>query len=179
MGFIIKFFQCLFSWKVEMNNEEEIRNADVVLGQAFGLRKFSPGKSNEALAKIARKLHQRFNLPLVLQWEIAECLPDLPIAEVVREHRLKGKYLDTFEMLFQIRVMSGKHGWERAVVLAHPHHHWRCMMVAKRLGFDVLVVDVSSVPYDKLSTQWWTRDALRFIPREIVARLIFLFTGKI
>ena len=82
MKYIIKLFQCFFCWRVRPNSEKEIRNAETVVGQSFGLRERSSGRSNEAMADIARKMHSQYNLPLVLQWEVADCLPDLPKAFV-------------------------------------------------------------------------------------------------
>ena len=179
MIFFIKLFFCFFCWKVEAGSEKEISEADVVVGQSFGLRKDSPGISNEALAEIAKKLHGWYGLPLVLQWEISDCLPDLPKAGTIREHRVGGKYLDTYEMLFQAKILCRQKGWKKAIILAHPDHYWRCAMTAKKIGFEVLAVNTSSVPYDELSVQSWTRSAIKFIPREIVARLLYLFTKKI
>lgn len=179
MNFFIKLFHCFFCWKVKISSAKEICEADVVIGQSFGLRKDSPGISNEALAEIARKLHKRYNFPLVLQWEISDCLPDLPKADIVREHRIKGKYLDTYEMIFQAKRLCAQKGWGKAIILAHPDHYWRCMMTAKNLDFEIITVDTSSVPYDKFSKQSWTRSAMHFIPREVIARLIYLFFNKL
>ena len=179
MSLIAKFFQCLFCWRVKASSEEEIRTAEVVLGQSFGLREDNPGESNRALAEIAERLHSKYGTPLVLQWEIADQLPALPIARVIRRHTIKGKYLDTYEVLSQSMTLCRRQDWKKAVMLAHSDHYWRCLMVAKKLGFEVLAIDTSSVPYDKLSSQSWTRSRIRFIPREIVARFIYLITGKI
>jgi hypothetical protein len=179
MNFVVKLFQCFFCWRIKPDSDRELANADVIIGQSFGLRKRNPGKSNEAMADIARKLHDQYNLPLVLQWEIANCLPNLPKDFVVREHHIKGEYLDTYESLYQQRVFCQTKGWTKAIMIAHSDHYWRCMMVAERLGFYVIAVDTSSVPYDKLSTQSWTRSMARFLPREILARIVYLFTKKI
>ena len=179
MKFIIRFFQCFFCWRVKLNSKKEIKNAEVIIGQSFGIGERSSGKSNKAMANIARKIHSHYKIPLVLQWEIADCLLNLKKAFVARKHRIKGKYLDTYESLYQQRVFCQTKGWTQAIMLAHPDHYWRCMMVAKKLGFDVVAVDTSSVPYDEFSTQSWTRSALHFIPREIAVRLFYLFTGKL
>ncbi len=179
MNFIVKLLQCLFCWRIKPDSEEKVKNADVIIGQSFGLRQDGPGKSNEALAKIVRGLNEKYKIPLVLQWEIADCLPDLPIFYVTKEHRIKGEYLDTYEVLFQAKTICKKRGWKKAIILAHSDHHWRCMMVAKKLEFELIAIDTSSVPYDELSTQSWTKSVIRFIPREIVARIVYLLTDRI
>lgn len=179
MHFLKKFLCCFFCWKVVASPEEELLKADVVLGQSFGLRKTSSGDSNKALAKIAKRLHKKYGLPLILQWEIADCLHKLSKAGIIREHRVKGKYLDTYEALSQAKIICDRYGWKKAVILAHPDHYWRCVMTAKRLGFVTVAVDTSRVPYDPLSIQKWTKTSLRFIPYDFAARMHHLYKGYI
>jgi len=178
-AFLKKLLCCFFCWKVVPSLEEELGRADVVLGQSFGLRKTSPGDSNKALAKIAKRLHKKYELPLILQWEIADCLPKLSKAGIIREHRVKGKYLDTYEALSQAKAICDRYGWKKAVILAHPHHYWRCVMIAKKLGFITVAIDTYRVPYDMLSIQKWTKTSLRFIPYDFAARINHLFRGLI
>lgn len=181
MRFIIKLFQCFFCWRIKPDSEKEIASADVIISQSFGSREpyYGFGISNEKLAILVWRIHLKYRIPLILQWEIADCIPDLPKAYVVEKHRIEGEYLDTYECIYQQRVFCQTKGWQKAIMIAHPDHYWRCMMVAKKLGFKVIAIDTSSVPYDSLSSQPWTRSAIRFIPREIVARLIYLFTNKV
>lgn len=132
-------------------------------------------KGNKALARIVQDICERLALPPVLQWEITDNLPELPKAGVVREHREKGRYLDTREVLFQSWETCVQHGWTKAVVIAHPDHLWRCVRAAEKLGFEVVgIPDTSDVPYDPP----WNRK--RFMLREIFyARPLYLFRGYI
>ena len=167
--------QCFFSWKVRTSSDAAMRGAQVILAQSFGLAGdgIPGGVSNEAMAKIVKEIHRQYELPMVLQWEIADCLIDLPMVGVVREHRKFGKYLDTREVLVQSFLVCKKQGWTRVIVVAHPDHIWRVKKVAEKLGLDVFIPDTSSVPYDPHSIQSWTRNKIRFIPREIAARLLY------
>ena len=169
----------LFEWKVPASEESALKSADVILGQSFGLRSDGPGLSNYALAFVVARLAKRYSLPAVLQWEIADCLPNVHIAGVIRRHRSEGKYLDTYEVLAQSAELCRARGWKRAIVVAHPDHMWRCVQTAKKLGLMALVPPMPEVPYDPASSQSWTRSRARFLPREIIARLLFLLKGWI
>lgn len=157
----------------------DLAACEVILAQSFGLRADGPGVSNEALAEVVRSLHLRHGLPMVLQWEVADCLTDLPMAGVIREHEEPGKYLDSREVLLQSWSICQAHGWKRAVVVAHPDHAWRVARIAHKLGFQVAVANTSQVPYDPESTQVWTRGPVRFLLREVVAVALFFWRGWI
>lgn len=178
-AFLQYFFiiRCLFAWRVKPGKESELRNAQVIIAQSLGLRGNKPGISNEALARVIADLHQRYGLPLVVQWEIADCLPHIPKAGVIQRHRQKGKYLDTHEVLSQEWEICAKNGWTRAIVVAHQDHLWRVMRTAERIGFHAIPADVRGIPYDPFSSQSWTRSRMRFIPREIGARILYFLKG--
>lgn len=169
--------RCLFAWKVKPGTEEELRSAHVIIAQSLGLRGKKPGISNEALAKIVFNLHYRYGLPLVLQWEIADCLPHTVKAGVVRQHQEKEEYLDTHEVLSQEWEICTKKGWTRAIVVAHQDHMWRVVRTAENIGFHAVPANVRNIPYDSLSSQSWTRSRARFILREIGARFFYFLKG--
>ena len=179
MSFLKKLVQCFFAWRVPPSGEDALRHAEVALVQSFGLRRGAPGLSNGALANIARGLYKSYGLPLVLQWEIADCLPDLQKAGVIRKHRTPGDYLDTYEVLVQSAEICREHGWRKAIIVAHPDHVWRVMKTAEKLGLETAIPDLVSVPYDSLSLQPWTRGKRKFVSREIIARLLYLVRGWI
>ncbi len=196
MDFLRKLWQCFFCWRVASEkNKIKLCCADVVLAQSFGRRKEGPGLSNETLARIAfytSIISDSVHLPLILQWEINSCFPAAGRTGVIRRHRQAGKYLDTREMLAQAWEICQKPKgvyflpgvpinmpWKKAIIVAHPDHMWRVMRTAEKIGFEVMVADTSSVPYDKESVQWWTRGQARFIPREILTRVLYLLRGWI
>ncbi len=176
---LIQFFRCFYKWRVNSSSEKKLKDSDVILAQSFGLRAGSYGKSNKALAIVVQDLYERFHLPLILQWEIADCLPGIPKQSVIREHRQIDKYLDTMEVISQSKDVCKQYNWEKAIVVAHPDHIWRVVQIAKKMGFVIRIANVSSVPYDSLSVQSWTRSKFRFLPREFLARILYLLHGWI
>jgi len=144
----------------------DVKESQVIIALAFGqgVNK-TPGKSNEALAKIVEKLCEKERPPLCLQWEVADCLPGLVKSHdlVVRRHREKDKYLDTYEVLAQAKAYCDRLGIERAIIVAHPDHAPRCAAVAAKLGLGVQIADTAGVPYDPDSVQEWTRNRDFFI----------------
>lgn len=182
MNFFLKLLElgkCFFCWGVKPSAENEVRTGQAIIAQSFGFRKSGPGLSNRALAKIIDDLYQSYRLPLVLQWEIADYLPNLPKAGVIYKHRIEGKYLDTYEVLSQSMEICNRKGWRRVIIVAHPDHYWRVVSVAKKLGFEVVSIDTSSVPYDMESMQFSTKNRCFWWPREIVARLVYFIRGWI
>jgi len=178
--FLSTLVRCFFCWRVRTATKDELAHAEVVLGQSFGLRSHDPGPSNAELARIAHALSRQHQTPLILQWEISDALVHpTTCAGVVREHRIRGRYLDTYEVLSQSAILCRSRGWKRAIVLAHPDHAWRVVRTAERLGFTAVAADTGTVPYDPKSIQPWTRRRASFIPRELVARLLYLVRGWI
>lgn len=179
MGFPLKLLLCFTCWKVTPSSDDDLRRADIILALSFGFRKNQPGTSNEALAEIVADIHRHYSLPIIIQQEIANCLLDIPKAGVIQKHRVDRKYLDTFEALSQSLEICRKQNWIKTIIIAHPDHMFRVAQTAEKLGFKVYIADTSSVPYDHKSLQPWTRNRTKFIPREIIARIIYLLHGWI
>jgi len=129
----------------------------------------TPGLSNKALSRVVARLAKKFNLPVIAQWEIADCIPELfksGNSLIIHQHRDKGQYLDTYEVLYQAKIHCDEFGYKRSLIVAHPDHVPRCAALAKKLGFEVAVADTSEVPYDPESIQEWTRSRKAFLERE-------------
>jgi hypothetical protein len=163
---------------VKTANEAELAKADVILVQSFGLRSDSSGKSNHMLAAIVYRLHHELHIPIIAQHEVADYLPEPPLY-VIQKHRVAGEYLDTFEVMAQSYDVCVQHAFTNPIIVAHPDHQWRVMKVSERFGLHPLAADVTLVPYDWLSIQWWTRRKAFFIFRELLARLKYWKEGKI
>ena len=169
--------------EIRIATDEELRKANIIVGVSYGLLKNNqPGESNETLARITRNLYERYQLPLALQWEIAKCLPDLLKAKVVYKHRTEGEYLDTFEVLDQIMefcIKTFKKPTVVAIIVAHPVHLPRVILVAEKLGFIPLVPPIANVPYDKQSIQRHTRNRFLGTAYEKLATIKYSHDGKI
>ena len=115
-------------------------------------------------------------MPLILQWEIADLLHDYPTVHVIREHRVKGEYLDTREGLLQVKEVCDANGWTTIMIAIHPAHAWRVKKMAEKIGLKVVVAKTSEI-YDPKSKQRWTRGRIRFLTRDVLVRIYFLFKG--
>lgn len=128
------------------------KEAQVIIALAFGQgRNKTPGKSNEALARVVADLDKKYDLPIVAQWEIADCIPESVKGEkdlIVGGRRQDKRYFDTLEVMGQAKDHCAKFGLSRAIIVAHPDHLAQVVPVAEKSGFEVVVADTKKVPYD-------------------------------
>lgn len=182
MSSLYAYVECFKNWNVEPASELKLSTADCIVGFSMGIRdSWDMGTSNEFLSEIIWDLSERYNLPIMIQWELGECdfNFDLPSNRIVRCHRVKGEYLDTFEVADQMQIELMYQPLTRPIVVAHPHHMWRCLKSMEKRGFQPMAADTKNVPYDRQSAQGWTKDPILFVPREIAGRLTFTYQGRI
>ena len=181
MNFLQKFFGCFFGgflfWRIRPNTEQELQTANVIIGMAHGLRENGHSPSNEAIATIALELARRYKLPLVLQYQVADCVPDTSL-NITSVGKGAG-YLNTHDVLVRTRAICESKGLHRAIIVTHRIPYWRVLRCAEKHGFEILAVDVSSVPHDSQSKQLRTRSSWLLMPYDIAARLWFLVHGWI
>jgi len=165
---------------------EELSESEVIIGLSFGiLPNGSPGLPNGYLANVVTSLYKVYQLPLILQGEVADALqildPTIPIYRVISEHQdNEKKYLDTYEVLRQSKEICKNNDWETIILVAHQDHLPRAFKVAEKLGFIVSVPTIGgNCPYDKESAQRWTRSKFQFAIREKFATIIYSHEGKI
>jgi hypothetical protein len=154
---------------------------DAIFCQSFGLREDGPGTSNQALAEAIIKIHGELSKPpkLIIQKNCADAFPEgFKIDKIILEHSNPGKYLDSYEVSRQCAEYCFRNGIKKLLVFAHPDHLWRVRKTIEKFEFDCLGV-TSPVPYDKKSSQIWTRSKWLFLPREMIVNLIYFLTGKI
>lgn len=147
----------------------ELKDADCILGFSFGCRKegtiLVPGTANAALAQFIEKRLPR--LPLVLQYEIADALTVLQPEFVIREHREKGKYLDSREVALQGIEYMKANNWTKAIVVTHSALEARNDYICTAFGITTIAPEgLEEIPYDDESAQLWTRDATSWWQRE-------------
>lgn len=178
MSFLAKLWGCFFGWSVETSRD--LSSAQAIIAQSFGLRaRGEPGLSNRILGLAVKAIYRDHQLPVILQWEVAQYASGVPAIGIIRKHRIEGEYLDTYEVLAQTAEICKKNGWGRVIVIAHPHHMWRVAQTAEKFGLEPLIPQLPPVPYDSESIQLWTRSPFLFIPREVLYRLYLLFRGQI
>lgn len=180
MSFLWRLLQCFAVWRMKMDKRSVFPEAQVLIGYGFG------DYGNRAMASLIRELAHRdpYPIPLALQWDIAQYLPDTGkfiVVECHRESGIDGKplYLDTEEVTAQVANKCLPLGLRKAIIVAHPDHCRRCVWNAQAHGFEVIgVLDTSSVPYGPV-TNWASKSRFRFTIREILARLFYLRRGWI
>lgn len=162
-----------------------MERAQVVLAMEFGQGQHGHAtRSNRTIAALTEQIQHNFRIPVCIQGEAAlelRRLSPVPAKLEVMEHRGAGKYLDSQETLEQFAefCLNRPEPLREALVVTHPHHQWRTMRQAARLGFIPFAADCGLVRYDKRSTQPWTRDERSFKRYEIQARLLALKRGWI
>ena len=165
----------------------------VLVGFAFGLRKNSPGKSNEKMAEIILENNQ--GEPVIVQGEIAEAFPgegDFPL-RVIPGNKSEGEsYTDTHEVAKRSLEIMERQDWQGPItVVCHKAHEPRIRGVFNKLlpqrGSPERLVrflkQIQEVPYDFWSLfkggQWWTTNPILWWIREIPARLVYKWKGYI
>ncbi len=181
MNFLRKFFGCFFGgflfWRIKPNTEQELQTADAIIGLTHGFRAEGHSPSNVAIANIVHALATRLGLPMVLQYQVADCIAGSS-ENIVSVGKGAG-YLNTHEVLIRMRQLCESRGLQRVIIVAHPDPYWRALRCAEKHGFKVFAVDVSSVPNDLQSKHQWTRSRWLLVPYDIGARLWFLVNGWI
>lgn len=142
----------------------------VILGLSWGYRKekeniLTPGLSNKALAKLV-DLYQAETpgLESVLQWEIAECATHKAVL-IIREHRIKGQYLDSDEVIDQALQYIKRKGYKEVILVAQSFlHRFFCKRLIKKMDPGLKVITPKAkVPFDRESAQWFARSRLNAV----------------
>lgn len=189
----------LATWVVESDSQEELNAAEAVIAFAFGFgskkegvqfapdrydpKLYKPGKSNEGLAEVIVPFANR-GMPVFAQWEVAEALKLQGILVPDRQIARPGKeYLGTSGVLKQF-LANGLADFRSVILVAHPHHMFRCRETAKTIfrkegvEIKVLIADTRSVPYDPESMQLWTRSLKDWVEYEVRVRFNCRHSGK-
>lgn len=151
-----------------------------IIAFSFGLtrdemeRKF-PNQCNKALGRISRLYYRLYHLAyktncapiLILQWEIAlddefkkeGIIPDL----IITEHRQKGEYLDSDEIIAQAIPLLKQKGVTKVISLAQWLQNFKCRALLRKAGFQVLRVKIIKIGFCKNSLQKWTRGPIQLV----------------
>lgn len=146
---------------------------------------FQPGKPNLALALKAKQLCDRYNLPVIAQWEIAYALFLLDEQWYLSHQGVidciwppPDGYFSTYHVKkLSIQRMRGR-GCQEPIELAHPAMLVRAVMTIWKLGICPVVLGVSPAffwpddlwAWDWNSVQRWTKCFLFWLVREIPGR---------
>lgn len=143
--------------------------AQVFLGFSFGCRGNRPGLSNEAIAKAIAKRADWHTTFVCVQWEIGTALREIGFFPDQEINFLSGeKHLTTIDVAIHMKALINAchlHDFE-VNVFAHQLHMRRCLRALKLLGIDANPIWIK-VPFDRESSQWWTRSVSQWYIREI------------
>lgn len=174
-GFLLSVFRWLF-YKPTIASIKELKDAGAVIVFAFGqLSGKMPDQSDKFLAKKTKiVMDNNPNILAIIQEEIAKIIHGENVISIGKDN-----WFDSFEMAKMAKADCDKLKIKKIIVIAHPNHVKRCVLILIKMGFDVLgIMDTTGCPYDKNSVLPWTRSPKIFIPREVLARIKYLLEGK-
>lgn len=174
------------AWTGHYQTQGSIADADCVIGLSFGYRgkhlQIQPGLSNQDIA--AAVLNNYPHLPKIFQFEIADAYTELGARDArsvmrISKHRVKGKYLDTREVILQAQLIMKKQGYKTAALVAHPAHMPRVEAACTAAGIAWVADDAvrNQVEFDSQSTQKWTRDWDHWRGYEPLALMLYRLKG--
>lgn len=177
MYFIYRLFQCFFTWRIKLPTLSS--EAQAICACAFGK---GDERCNIAIASHVTDKASQYDLPYCVQQEVGRYvstgLSGYCSVESADTHCKK--YVGTYET---VREQVEKYLRPRRITAIHieaqQHHAWRVVMCYQKFGIEVVSVCTEDKPYPSKSTQRWCRSKLRFIPYEILARLLYLTKGYI
>lgn len=172
---------CFTHWSVLPDIGEALAGAEVIVTHEFGDQK-SVSRTTRQIAELGIEFAKKLGKPLICQApgdEVAARLKIRPFC-VIRRHELRpGAYLDTEEVNRQVTEICRTYGWQRVILCAHPHHLWRAGLNLTRHGMTVLYPNTSGIGYDAHCARLALQSPYIFIPREVLARILYLRKGWI
>lgn len=149
-------WEALFTWRLAPTS---LASAQAIVSHAAGENDPSdPGLVNRHLAAQVRNLYRQLQVPVIVQGELAPCLPDVPLAAVsARQAEAAPHYLTTFDITCWMRRECVQRSISRVVLVSYYPHYWRGVRAARRLGLTVLIPPGITELYDPHNSQWWAR----------------------
>lgn len=205
MSFLKKILKAIFRDPLPFVTVEQI-SFDVAVIPALGaIDGEGPGRSNLALA--GKAIHSTFwsVRKLIPQIQVFNACPKSFQERAIYQVRfhtfdrdqltpikrlsfwdkifgLEGKrpYIDTFEVLSQAKKhLESLHRPLQIVLICHPHHAWRCYWTARKMGFEVELLNTGPILYEPRSDQIETRSPWLWIPYDRLAGVIHVLKGYI
>lgn len=157
------------------------------MGLAFGIRKEpGTGLSNKKIAE--QCIGVDHESPIIVQEEVQLAMKKfcgsyerLNIKSIPGNVPGCDSYSDTYNVAKEVEQIIENEGWSRNIILiCHHAHYFRAKLVFKKLDIEVEPGKfIENIPFDKESTQWWTRAWWQWWIREIIAILVYKIKGKI
>jgi hypothetical protein len=140
---------------------------------------FNPGIPNYDLAQEAQEIADRYDLPIITQWEVAVAFN--PEWYAVHKERIiciwppgGTEYFTTWHVKTATWKIMKEKGWKTPVELAHKSQIARSFLVVKKvMHITPVVLPQRTKSFDPNSVQPWIRSWRKFVlPREIIVRWV-------
>jgi hypothetical protein len=144
---------------------------------SFGDGRPEHGKSNQMLAIEAMDYSKRWEAPIIAQWEVACTIAKHHSDNIILDsiHMKKDeKYLKTRQVLKRAKEIMEERGYDAAIFFAHPAHLPRVRFTARQEHIKEARQIVLDIPWDRSSTQVWTRNPCIWWSREIFSFVLTL-----
>jgi hypothetical protein len=188
LAFIRKFIGCFLNWG-RPDSRGDVHSAQIILTQAASnLIGGGPSITNYDLGMRAMSLHDETGLPVFPQAEVRLAIIKIdPEASLVGETPLNAEtslsskeYADSGDIASLQKKYCDERGYTRVIVVTFVPHIWRAVKVYEKLGLKVIVPPyLPKMKFEMaLAQSRWRRPITAYL-YELLARLVFLFTGRI
>jgi len=178
MGLATWLYHSCFSWRVRLASSAELADADVIMAHEFG-NQHDISAASAAMGRSALLISRRYHKPVVLQHPLPRSVPELTPVLIIREHRVRGAYLDTEEVQGQLAQFCRRQGWRKVILCCHPRHAWRAGQNLRRHGLVPVYADNRHIRCDPRCSRVALRWEWLFLLREIAAKLYYFRRGFI
>ncbi|MDP3729866.1 MAG: hypothetical protein Q8R26_03960 [bacterium] len=186
MQFLRKLYRLLFSWNFPAASEKELVEADAIIAMAFGATKDgSPGRGNHTIARVTEELLQKYHLPLLAEWYMAQANPALPYVLIAKPtpagNEPSTSAYHTQTVAQELARECWKKGWRKIIVLASPDHMGRVIWTYEKLGMEVFPAKMPNDGYYGSGyVQTWSHSSRwRWRCKEVLVRILFWYWGYI
>lgn len=173
---------CLLDWTAP---KMELAEVGAIMAFSFGYRRVPngniiPGRMNKELADFVVELYSQLQCKVYAQWEITEAIGTRvssamvhPVYPDISPKDATVKYLSTYGVAQKVlKAVGDAKSLGKVLVVAWRDHAPRCVLTARKLGFDAFVPP-KSLPhdYDPESGQAWTRNRHAYLVHDGLSRL--------
>ena len=140
---------------------------------SFASGAIEPSLCNRRLARAVERIldKEKEEVVVIAQWEIASSTW-ASLACVVKEHRQKGAYLDSDEVMAQAARVFNERGITKVIPVANPFLHLaKCRTLVRDAGFTPIKQKIGWIGFYRESLQWWTRGPFRLLLYAVLIKL--------
>lgn len=160
--------------------EPPVEIPDVIFALSFGLNHHQ-SSVNQRLAESIMDIRTYFDakIPAIIQDRITPCLETLNASDYysIGKDSSYDWRLDSRDILTQTKEKAEELGLtiDKVLYVAHPSHVQRVMDAGLKLGLSGSPFVLDDVQWSKNDSEIWVSSSLWWIPREILARIIYKF----